>query len=381
MKSTGWRLQAASGRSTSTAKALWPAHPHPLRGELLSSWLVRVAHANGLKVQSFCRLVFGNERQVWNRDIDRLAPAWLVETMAAKTGTTLGRAWQTTLMIYRGKLFEQWKASGQLKWILSLQMYHRKRLGNGLQFCPACLTEDAEPYFRLAWRVAFYTYCPRHDCMLLDRCPQCGQGVAYHRLELGRPDTISTEPLYCCWACGFDYRQSVVESVNKWSKRTFQSLTKALRLLDRGAPLLTKFDYSKFDVLHQMIKLLLGHGAKRKLATFVAVSTHQVLPIMQERRGPFEGRGLLARHSVVGMAWWLISSWPSHVQAAWRRRALRYNWLLRDFRRAPDWYRKFALELSEQAGIVRHGSVRPKNEFAKRASILSASGGNKCLTR
>ncbi|WP_233862024.1 TniQ family protein [Paraburkholderia adhaesiva] len=325
---------------------LWPAHPHPYRGELLSSWLVRVAHANGLKVQTFCRLAFGNDRQVWNRDIDRLAPASLVETMSARTGTPLSRAWRTTLMIYRGKLFKDWKASGQLQWVLSLKMFHRKRLGYGLQFCPRCLAEDAEPYFRLAWRVAFYTYCPKHDCMLLDRCPQCGQGVAYHRIELGRPDVTSTEPLCRCWACGYDYRESGTTIADKWNERTFECWTKALRITDCDAPSSAHFDYGKLAVLHQMVKLLTSDEKNRRLARYVASKTGQAVPNAAANRVPIEGCGLAERHHVVGLAWWLIDRWPSRLKAAWRRRALRYNWLLRDFNHAPNWYRVFANSLS-----------------------------------
>jgi hypothetical protein len=313
---------------------------------LLSSWLVRVAHANGLKVQTFCRLAFGNDRQVWNRDIDRLAPAWLIETMSARTGTPLRRAWQSTLMIYRGKLFKDWKASGQLQWILPLKIYHRKRLGYGLQFCPRCLADDAEPYFRLAWRVAFYTYCPKHLCMLLDRCPRCAQGVAYHRIELGRPGITSNGPLCHCWACGYDYRQSETSVVEKWNERTFESWTKALRMIDSGAPSSIRFDYGKLAVLHQMIKLLIGDGARRRLARYVASNTRQAAPNATATRVSVEGLELAERHNVVGLAWWLIGLWPSRIRAAWRRRALRYNWLLRDFKHAPHWYQEFANSLS-----------------------------------
>ena len=326
------------------AERLWPAHPHPYRGELLSSWLVRVAHANGLKVQTFCRLAFGNDRQVWNRDIDRLAPAWLVETMSVRTGTPLQRAWQTTLMIFQGKLFAHWKASGKLQWILSLKMYHRKRLGYGLQFCPRCLTEDAEPYFRLAWRVALCTFCPKHDCMLLDRCPQCGQGLAYHRIELGLPDSTSAAPLCRCWACGFDYRQSSVAPVEKWSARTFQSWTKALRLVDRGAPSSSRFDYDKLAALHQITKLLTGKGAKERLSRYATLRTRRAR-ISSIAGASIESRELVERHYVIELAWWLIGRWPSRLQAAWQGRALRYNWLLRDFNGPPTWYRRFAQRL------------------------------------
>ncbi|WP_374351880.1 TniQ family protein [Chitinimonas sp.] len=338
---------------------LWPAHPHPYRGELLSSWLVRVAHANGLKVQTFCRLTFGNDRQVWNRDIDRLAPAWLVETMSARTGTPLQRAWQTTLLSYRCKLFEHANIAGQLRWILPLKMYHRKRLGHGIQFCPRCLAEDAEPYFRLAWRVAFYTYCPKHDCMLLDRCPQCGQGVAYHRIELGHPDITSTAPLSNCWSCGFDYRQAEVEPIDRWSECTFQSWTKALRLVDHGAPSSTRFDYGKLAVLHQAAKLLLSGSANRRLAGYVAERTGQESQTTVVGRLAIESCDVAKRHWALGLAWWLVGRWPSRIRMAWQLHALRYNWLLRDFKAAPDWYQAFVVTLrcsTTGTGLQSHNS-------------------------
>lgn len=340
---------------------LWPAHPHPYRDELLSSWLVRVAHANGLKVQSFCRLTFGNERQVWNRDIDRLAPLWLIEAMATRTGTTIERVWQTTLMAYRGKLFEQEKASGQLKWMLSLQMYHRKRLGHGMQFCPICLSEDVEPYFRRAWRVALYTFCPKHNCMLLDRCPQCGQGVAYHRIELGHPREMSMEPLCICWACSFDYRQSKIEPVHKWNGRTFQSWEKVLRIIDSGTPSSSRFDYDMLAVLHQMAKLLSSNGAKQKLAEYVTTRTGLAHPRMVTGKLSIESRELIDRHYIMGLAWWLIGRWPSRLWVAWTQRALKYNWLMRDFSHAPSWYRNAADKLHQQLSLKKIGT-RTQNE-------------------
>lgn len=38
---------------------LWPAHPRPLKDELLSSWIVRVIQANGIKLQTLSRMLFG----------------------------------------------------------------------------------------------------------------------------------------------------------------------------------------------------------------------------------------------------------------------------------------------------------------------------------
>ncbi|WP_432723882.1 TniQ family protein [Jeongeupia wiesaeckerbachi] len=332
----------------------WPAHPHPYRDELLSSWLVRVAHANGLKVQTFCAQEFGNDHQLWNRDIDRLAPNWLIEAMSEKTGRPIKRVRETTLLGYEGKLYDKYHPAGQLRWILPLQMYHRKRRGFGLQFCPKCLAEGAEPYYRRSWRVALYTFCPKHDVMLQDRCPQCGSGIAFHRLELGRPEVIEAPSLACCWSCGFDLRESPTDRVNRWNGRTFQSWSKALRLIDKGAADSTRFDYSKVAVLHQFCSLMVSVRLAPKLITYVHGRTHQPSAVLATGRFAFELRPIGERHYVLELSWWLIGRWPSRLRAAWKVRAVRYNVLLKDFTAPPKNYLDLMDEIQAEAKIIRY---------------------------
>ena len=127
---------------------LWPIRYKPLDDELLSCWLVRLAHGHGLKVQTFCNLLFGKRLQIWNRDIDRLAPAWLLDELIARTGTSRAQAEGTSLRVFEGVLYPQFKESGNLLWILAAQVYHRRRMGQAQQFCARCLADDGVPYFR-----------------------------------------------------------------------------------------------------------------------------------------------------------------------------------------------------------------------------------------
>jgi hypothetical protein len=46
-----------------------------------------------------------------------------------------------------------------------------------LRFCPQCLAEQQEPYYRLAWRFSFLSGCALHGCHLWDVCPQCGKAM------------------------------------------------------------------------------------------------------------------------------------------------------------------------------------------------------------
>ena len=163
---------------------LWPAHPHSYKGECLSSWLIRCAHANGMKAQSFCVRTFGHKRQIWNRDIDRLGPDWLITTMIKKTGASRKEANRTILKFYEKRLFPILHPSGQLRWVMPLRQYHRTHTWHSMQYCPQCLAEDKEAYYRLAWRLALYTFCPKHQIMIHDRCHSCGSPVEFHRIEL-----------------------------------------------------------------------------------------------------------------------------------------------------------------------------------------------------
>ncbi len=181
---------------------LWPIRYKPLPDELLSSWLVRLAHGHGLKVQTFCNLLFGNRLQVWNRDIDRLAPAWLIDGLVAGTGTSRDRAFATTLRVFDGLLYPRYKESGNLPWILALKIFHRRRQGFGQQFCIGCLRDDATPYFRKVWRVGLLTCCQHHQCMktgahiAANQCPSSVSTSASSSSRIVEPAPIAST------ACG-----------------------------------------------------------------------------------------------------------------------------------------------------------------------------------
>ncbi len=72
-------------------------------------------------------------------------------------------------------------------------------------YCPKCLEEEA--YQRLSWRPAAMATCLQHDCLLLDRCPNCQQAVSVLGLVLAH-----------CPKCLADLRQAETISVaeDRW---------------------------------------------------------------------------------------------------------------------------------------------------------------------
>lgn len=325
---------------------LWPAHPKPLPDELLSSWLVRIARADGLKLQTFCVQVFGKDRQLWNRDIDRLAPPWLLRSLAEHTGTPLRRVVDTTLLRYQGTLYDRWHATGQLRWILCAGMYHRTRRAFGTLYCPRCLAEDAEPYFRTRWRVAVLCHCARHGVELLDRCPKCGEPVAFHRQELGRPQSVDSGPMSSCHACGADFRDAPTQPAAFYDDSA-AAISNSIADLVEGRP--SALDTGHLAVLHQFCRIMVARRWSARLAAYVADAVRAPDLIQTaDRRRWFESHGIRIRWHFIQLASWLLAEPRARIEQAWTARTVRYSDLKRDMTTCPTWFTRVIRPLNRR---------------------------------
>jgi len=158
-----------------------PIHPQPKPDEIFSSWFCRIAQDNGMKLHTLEVQLWGRDKQIWTRDIDRSIDEPTLAKVAAVSSTTIERARETCLRSYEGRMFERLNVAGNSDWILPSGIFHRKRKRPGMQFCPLCLATDETPYYRKAWRLALSTFCDLHDVMLHDRCPKCQSPVIFHR--------------------------------------------------------------------------------------------------------------------------------------------------------------------------------------------------------
>ena len=328
---------------------LWPVRYKPFDDELLSCWLVRLAHGHGLKVQTFCNLLFGNRLQVWNRDIDRLAPAWLLEELIARTGTPRTRAEATTLRVFEGVLYPQCNESGNLLWVLTAQVYHRKRMGHAQQFCACCLADDEVPYFRKTWRVALKTVCIKHQCMLRDRCPKCEVSVAFHRMDMGRPYVPENGALAACFRCGFNLAAAPAEPIQVVDKQAFELLSALVSSLDAVSVEPSKvFPTDQVMVLRHLVRLMLSARPTVGLRGFVADQLGIAdLAIAPGKRLAIESLPTATRHNLLQFGAWVLVNPNTRLRQAWKSRAIRYNHLLREFDTAPTWFTAIADQFSE----------------------------------
>ncbi|MBR7777947.1 TniQ family protein [Undibacterium rugosum] len=325
---------------------LWPIRYKPFPDELLSCWLVRLAHGHGLKVQTFCNLMFGNRRQIWNRDIDRLAPAWLIDELILRTGTSPETAWGTTLRAYEGILYPKFRLSSTLRWILALKVYHRTRQGYGLQFCPTCLAEDEIPYFRKRWRIALNTVCSTHGTMLFDRCPHCDAAVAFHRLDMAGMEAIDVAPLSYCHSCQFDLRSASPEKPIAHDAATSLLLLDASHQFSYNKTPKSDWDLGRFAVMHQLCRIMTTRYKHAHLREFVLDQVG--VPDIELTGGhiPLEMRTIQERHHLMQLVGWLMVDLEPRLTAAWRAKAVRYNLLLKDFDDPSVHYKLIAEKLS-----------------------------------
>lgn len=324
---------------------LWPIRPLPLPDELLSSWLVRLAHGQGLKAQTFCNLSFGGQHQVWNRDVDRLAPPWLLQELSFRTGTQLPTIVSTTLRAYEHHLYPKFRSAGCLQWILGLKMYHRKRAGFGLQFCPLCLRRDRVPYYRKSWRVALATSCPIHGNMLLDRCPRCHASIAAHRVDM-RDRTFSERALSYCHACGFDLSESQTSQPDYYDQGAAKVLTAVCSVCGfNPSPGCTDWNLDHINVLHHLCQILISRYPHVQLRQFILSKLATTDVPITPGRVPIEMRSVHERHHLVQLAAWLFVDIRSRITESWYAGAVRKNVFLKDFNDAPDWYRDIVYAL------------------------------------
>lgn len=178
---------------------VWPGHPKPKEGELLSSWITRLARANHMATADFCRVVLP-DKSATLKEIDRTYNAEMMQALADGTGVPIERVWEMSLLSEEGYVFNR-RSYGTTEWILPTAAVDGVD-GNGMVYCPQCLSSDDEPYYRKSWRFTFNPVCPTHRAFLRRGCPSCGKPYNYFYATSAQPSMAT--PIATCRWCGAD---------------------------------------------------------------------------------------------------------------------------------------------------------------------------------
>lgn len=174
--------------------------PKPLKDELLTSWLTRMAIEHRRTLPEFFSLFIRHDGSSTTRtDVDFLYDEKLLNSLVEKSPFSRNQILKMSLRSEEGHLYvckDCLYAPKQIRKLLD------KRTHYGLRYCPYCLTEDKIPYFRKKWRYTFYNTCPRHKIFLTDRCWVCYERINFSKIK-------HLKSLAFCSKCGNDLRTTL----------------------------------------------------------------------------------------------------------------------------------------------------------------------------
>lgn len=199
------------------ARDRWPVAIDPLPGELLSSWLHRLALANGIAPRSFAG-VLGLGGRMWSPRLDLRLPHTVATLLCHQTGLPPDDISAMTM-----------SGGAMAPLLLPLRNSAHRNRSIWMQYCPECLAADDAPYCRRPWRLASRVSCFAHGCGLRDRCPACHAGVAAF-------DQGELVPQHFCARCGFDLRAAPKASVKASVRRLERAIADICRVEAARAP-------------------------------------------------------------------------------------------------------------------------------------------------
>lgn len=313
---------------------MWPVHLKPKDDELLSSWLVRLASGHRSKIHTFCSIIWPG-KQIWNRDIDKSADTEILEILSINTGTNIKRVRATTLAEYENILYEKHNILGPASWIMPVGVYHRTHKLFGLQYCPLCLAEDKNPYYRRKWRLAFIVSCERHQILLHDRCPTCGAAINFHRDEMGIHRKSFADSLTLCHVCRFELRTIDSHLITQATHMESKFTSMLLRAMDAGYVRLSgsAATYSQlyFAGLRQLMKIMAMQNKRVNELRHAIGEEFKVevyTPTAPRRHHDVQEMNVEERRQLLGIVRCLLEEWPYRfVELSRRHRIWSSLWL------------------------------------------------------
>lgn len=361
---------------------LWPIHLKPKEDELLSSWLLRLGVANGVRSCRWwpptcaSKLILGS-------DVDDYVNEDFINDLVERTGTPISNVVATTLSIYIERLHDSHHASN-LAWILpklthngscdktAHRPYKRRLKLNdaellplpGIQFCTLCLAEDKEPYFRRAWRLSLVTVCPKHRILLLNRCPSCTSKIHLCLYQRTGSKDYKSNVMTICHSCKYDLRKVVNEfSAHNACAKEVELQKTLMNVLNQGEIELQDGEIVKsrdfFFILRQLMAMIRRIWNANINITISKCSGSEPLNLPSIANIRLEFLDAASRARLLSMAYYLLEDWPNRCIRICKDNAIWSSMLIPSNKKdsTPQWYRKVISEhlfnSKYQAAIVQ----------------------------
>lgn len=163
-----------------------PFRDDPRDDESFMGFALRMANTNGLNGLYWLYKLLNRER------LNHMEPED-VNAVAQLFGTSPARLMRMFVVTYRDEGQSSFSAHGQTLFRPYLLRPLRPQL------CPACIAEQG--YSQAIWDFSMICACARHQCMLIDACPDCGKKMQW------------TRPSLRACGCGFIWKNTPLVSL------------------------------------------------------------------------------------------------------------------------------------------------------------------------
>jgi len=159
-----------------SSHAIWnllPFHPHPEALESLTSYITRLAEANGLQsINELGALVGGMRFSSLEKNPDY--PTVIYPGLAHLTGHSED-VWLDMTFFHLIQYF------GVSMNAYALHQFLAGSFATSLRYCPVCLAERMPTHYSLLWRFLLLPGCSEHGVRFLDQCGHCGSPMPIFR--------------------------------------------------------------------------------------------------------------------------------------------------------------------------------------------------------
>jgi len=326
--------------------SLWPAHPHPFQDEVLSSWLTRLALANGLSLSEFRRTCLPKCTGLGS-DIDLVPDLDFFQALANGSGLPIESVQELGYAHDEGRVFSHPVTRNMVDWIVPATNYdpktHDRR--QALPFCPTCLATDPVPYYRKSWRYAYSPFCLQHG-ILTDACEVCG---AYSYSESGGGKVVVRNRFSTCQVCGEKFKA-------KTANLEIAALTDSFAIQQRLMKVLEErwIEFKSqpvhavvyLDGLHILVGVISNPQFGTAVRKWIAAASDDEIPPWPcgELSGRFESKSPTVRAQVLRAAGWLVEKWPSRLVELLEELSVTGTALLGPATGRPFWMTGFELD-------------------------------------
>lgn len=305
----------------------------PLPGESISSFRQRIWMRNGY----FLYRVFPPELR--RTDPDLVYRDHILSTVAEMTNSS--EALISSLSLWSHPLLAaQVMSSGRKlpRWVVYLR-YGRDVPGFGSQFCPACLRDAEEPYFKIHWRLSVSLTCNLHGTQLLSHCPSCllpawpyaaAKAVGYFERGLEIDE---------CPRCRVRLRDCTAPTESRLSLIQAANAVLSKKSLEIPGMVAQVPVHEWFNSLRSVMNLFLHIRSRRKVSADPAFcDIAKSFEAQRIQSIPFDRLNSDARREMIASSWPLMADWPDRFLEFAKRCKVSATDFSEDRESLPPWF-------------------------------------------